>query len=134
MKISYEFQGHDLTKFAESGGLPVWCFDPHNEEKFEEMLVAHTDKYYFLNYRDDSCVEDCLADKLEFSCKLRYTDPKDIMSEAPDWATHAQIKPSGRFTWREYRDEDLSVISNIQEVHGHLFDTTKYPEPIRIER
>ena len=126
MKISYEFEGHDLAQWAEYGGLPVLAHlgQGKSAQSVPSRLVCVeiTEPDYACNIHH---MVGFLSDTYVYRCSLRFTDLKDIIDEAPEWA-EAVVFDGQKGFW--FNGDEV-----LEEIKGHLFNPEVYKEPINLE-
>ena len=144
--ISYEFQGHDLTQWAEFGGLPVVLEDISSSKTgfWDERLIAHCDKFFHLLNGDRHDLP--VVEKSRFICKLRYskhTDPK-VIEQKPEWAEwFCVVEGLGFFfeaeielndVWDYWTNNcDCCAPYRVKRIDEHLFKPEDYRELVRID-
>lgn len=147
MKISYQFEGHNLVDWAEHGGLPVKRLT--SKKKFRlisSFKFDDIDEWMGLIWHENSNPDTVPLDYLS----LYYTPLEEVIKDAPDWATHFSVH-EGIGVWhidqyafdhgseriqayhvvKRYMEQREGVA--IRESKGHLFDQTNYHNPVKLE-
>lgn len=139
-KISYKFQGHDLTAWAEYGGLPVW----HEYPTYNDGDVTEACRLIAVTPEEQDGDLYTLVDKYgivanQNNCRLRYSKLEDIIDGIRD-----------DYRWFFVLDNNLGVASHHYprffhngivdrrpsfgvDIPGHLFDPEQYPDPINLK-
>ncbi len=134
MKISYEFEGFDLTQWAEFGGLPVHVHWADDGGWSYERLWAYDDCQTIFSgdsYNNDEY----------FEFELRYSTLSDVIEEAPERAKWFAVDGGGKTYWyagmpiedKEQMGKVFVAYGELKEIKGHLFNPEDYPEPVNLK-
>lgn len=134
MDISYEFEGHKLTDWAEFGGLPVWVNHSAIGGPYPARVYAQSPTGRWCVWWKDPCNESSFISTETSSIELRYSKLEDVIDQKPEWADW--IIPynfdgeENMFSW----SEDEQGTGEHLLIKGHLFNPEDYPEPVEVSQ